>query len=300
MAAASPNPSVAPPAVDILRSVKDLRARVAGWRGEGLTVGLIPTMGALHAGHISLVEAALARYDRAIATLFVNPRQFDRPEDLARYPRTERDDAAKLAVSGAHLLYAPDGDEMYPAGYATNVSVSGVSEGLCGGDRPGHFDGVATICSKLFLQSGADGAFFGEKDYQQLQVVRRCVADLNIPIRIHPCPTVREADGLALSSRNRRLLPADRKAAPALYRAMQAAAAAFAGGADAAAALAPGLRTIREAGFHKTDYLEFRDGRDLKPLDRFAPGARIFAAAWLGDVRLIDNLAVAASDAAAG
>lgn len=282
-------------AVEIVRTVKDLRARVAGWRAEGLTVGLIPTMGALHAGHVSLVDAALARYDRAIATLFVNPRQFDRPEDLAKYPRTENDDAAKLAAVGAHLLYAPGGDEMYPDGYATNVSVSGVSEGLCGGDRPGHFDGVATVCTKLFLQSGADGAFFGEKDYQQLQVVQRFVADLNIPIVIHPCPTVREPDGLALSSRNKHLSADDRAKAPALRRAMLQAADAFAGGADGEAASAAAAKIVLDAGFERIDYLEFRGGDDLKPLAQHRPGARIFAAAWLAGVRLIDNFEVSKS-----
>lgn len=279
-------------AVDIVRTVAALRARVASWRAEGLTVGLIPTMGALHAGHLSLAAAALAAYDRAVATLFVNPRQFDRPEDLANYPRTEHDDAAKLAAAGAHLLYAPDGAEMYPAGYATNVSVSGVSQGLCGGDRPGHFDGVATVCSKLFLQSGADGAFFGEKDFQQLKVVQRFVEDLDIPIRIHPCPTVREADGLALSSRNARLTPGQRVTAPALYRAMGKAGRAFAAGAPAAEALGDGLSAIAAAGFDRVDYLEFRAGADLAPLERWAPGARVFAAAWLGAVRLIDNAEV--------
>lgn len=276
--------------VEIVRTVKDLRARVAGWRAEGHGVGLIPTMGALHAGHISLVDAALARYGRAVATLFVNPRQFDRPEDLAKYPRTEVDDARKLAAAGAHLLYAPDGDEMYPEGYATNVSVSGVSEGLCGGDRPGHFDGVATVCTKLFLQSGADGAFFGEKDYQQLQVVRRFVRDLNIPIEIHPCPTVREADDLALSSRNRNLSAEARAKAPALPRAMRAALQAIGNGADVADALERAKADVLAAGFEAVDYMEFRAGDGLRPLTAAAPGARVFAAAWLEGVRLIDNI----------
>jgi len=285
-------------AVDISRTVADLRGRVAAWRGEGLTVGLIPTMGALHAGHISLVRAALARYDRAIATLFVNPRQFDRPEDLAKYPRTENEDAAKLAAVGAHLLYAPNVEEMYPEGYATNVSVSGVSAGLCGGDRPGHFDGVATVCSKLFLQSGADGAFFGEKDYQQLQVVKRFVADLNIPIEIHPCATVREADGLALSSRNKLLPEAARTVAPAMHRAMRDMATELAGGLSAAQAIENGVAAILAAGFDRVDYLEVRAGAGLAPLEAVKPGARIFAAAWLGDVRLIDNIALTTDNGA--
>ena len=164
-------------------------------------------MGALHEGHLSLVEAALSRCDRVIVTLFVNPKQFNSAEDLAAYPRTENDDAAKLAPTGAHLLYVPNPDEIYPEGFATTVSVSGVGEGLCGAGRPGHFDGVATVVAKLFLQTGAEIAFFGEKDFQQLHVVRRMAKDLDIPIEVVGCPTVREADGLALSSRNVRLSP---------------------------------------------------------------------------------------------
>ncbi|MEQ9126273.1 MAG: pantoate--beta-alanine ligase [Alphaproteobacteria bacterium] len=200
--------------------------------------------------------------------------------------------ALALLAAGAHLLYAPNVEEMYPPGYGTNVSVSGVSEGLCGAARPGHFDGVSTVCSKLFLQSGADGAFFGEKDFQQLQVVRRFVRDLNIPIEIHPCPTVREADGLALSSRNK-LLPAEARAkAPALHRAMQAAAARLRSGAAAADALAEAERETRTAGFGPIDYIELRSSPELAPIERALPGARIFAAAWLGDVRLIDNIEV--------
>lgn len=294
MSATAPDatPNTARKSVEIVRTVAGLRAQVTKWRQEGLSVGLIPTMGALHAGHISLVEAALANYDRAVATLFVNPRQFDRADDLAAYPRTEIEDAKILAAHGAHMLYAPNGDEMYPHGYATNVSVSGVSEGLCGGDRPGHFDGVATVCSKLFLQSGADGAFFGEKDYQQLQVVQRFVADLNIPIVIHPCPTVREPDGLALSSRNKRLSPADRAVAPALFATMQAAGGKLRGGAAVDKVLAAAINDILGAGFTRIDYLELRSAATLAPLDSAGEPARIFAAAWLDDVRLIDNISV--------
>ncbi len=278
--------------VPIVRTVADLRAQVGAWHGAGLTVGLIPTMGALHAGHLSLVAAALARYDRAVATLFVNPKQFNDPADYAKYPRTEESDAAKLATADAHLLYCPYPEEMYPHGYATNVSVSGVSAGLCGGARPGHFDGVATVCSKLFLQSGADGAFFGEKDYQQLKVVQRFVADLNIPIAIHPCATVRDADGLALSSRNQHLSAAQRAIAPAMHRAMTAAGAAIGGGQDRTQALEAAKSAILAAGFDRIDYLEARREADLSP--DFASGepARIFAAAFLGDTRLIDNIRI--------
>ncbi|RWI62520.1 pantoate--beta-alanine ligase, partial [Mesorhizobium sp.] len=191
--------------IPIIRTVADLRKTVAVWRQEGLRVAVVPTMGALHEGHLSLVRAALDRADRVIVTLFVNPKQFNSPDDLAAYPRTEHEDAAKLAPLGAHVLYAPHASEMYPDGFATTVSVSGVSDGLCGAFRAGHFDGVATVVAKLFLQTGADLAFFGEKDFQQLHVVRRMARDLDIPIEIVACPTVREEDGLAMSSRNVRL-----------------------------------------------------------------------------------------------
>ncbi|TIN75611.1 MAG: pantoate--beta-alanine ligase, partial [Mesorhizobium sp.] len=202
--------------VPIARTVSELRGVVAQWRRSGATIGIVPTMGALHDGHLSLVRKALERAERVIVTLFVNPKQFNSPADLIAYPRTESDDAAKLALLGTHLLYVPDTEEMYQVGFATAVSVSGISECLCGAFRPGHFNGVATVVAKLFLQAGADFAFFGEKDFQQLQLVRRLVRDLDIPITIVPCPTVREADGLALSSRNVRLSPAQRAIAPKL------------------------------------------------------------------------------------
>lgn len=278
--------------VPIVRTVAELRAQVGSWHAAGEKVGLIPTMGALHAGHLSLVDAALSTYGRAVATLFVNPKQFNDPADYENYPRTEHDDAAKLAAAGAHLLYCPNPEEMYPDGFATNVSVSGVSAGLCGGARPGHFDGVATVCSKLFLQSGADGAFFGEKDYQQLKVVQRFVADLNIPIVIHPCPTVRDADGLALSSRNQHLSPAERRIAPALHRAMKDAASKIAGGQPVAHELERATFQIKRAGFERIDYLEVRRESDLSLDFKIGEPARLFAAAFLGGVRLIDNIAL--------
>ncbi len=255
-------------------------------------MGLIPTMGALHAGHLSLVEAALKKYDRVIATLFVNPRQFDRPEDLAKYPRTEDDDAAKLASANAHLLYAPNVDEIYPSGYSTNISVSGVSSGLCGGDRPGHFDGVATVCTKLFLQSGADGAFFGEKDFQQLRVVQQFVRDLNIPILIHPCPTVREDDGLALSSRNKHLSDEMRSRAPVLHQRLRAAAEQLLNGVPVDIVMKESKDFILKSGFDRVDYFELRDAENLELLKQNSLNSRLFVAAWLGKVRLIDNIAV--------
>lgn len=279
--------------VPIVRTVADLRARIGAWHAAGETVGLIPTMGALHAGHLSLVAAALARYDRAVATLFVNPKQFNDPADYAKYPRTEVSDAAKLAGANAHLLYCPNPEEMYPDGFATNVSVSGVSAGLCGGARPGHFDGVATVCTKLFLQSGADGAFFGEKDYQQLKVVQRFVADLDIPITIHPCETVRDPDGLALSSRNQHLSAEQRAIAPGMHRAMQDAATRIRSGEAPAGALAAAGEAILAAGFDRIDYLEARRESDLSLAFDPSEPARIFGAAFLGETRLIDNIRVA-------
>ncbi|HRO15529.1 MAG TPA: pantoate--beta-alanine ligase, partial [Paracoccus sp. (in: a-proteobacteria)] len=165
-----------------IRTVPDLRAQVAGWRAAGETVAVVPTMGALHAGHLSLVDAARAECHRVIVTLFVNPRQFDRPEDLANYPRTEDRDRAVLEPRGVDVLFAPSADEVYPPGFTTTVSVAGLAQGMCGDFRPGHFDGMATVVAKLFLMTGADRAFFGEKDWQQLQIVRRMVADLNLPI----------------------------------------------------------------------------------------------------------------------
>lgn len=279
--------------VPIFRTVKELRAAVADWRRDGLRVGVVPTMGALHEGHLSLVRAALANTDRVIVTLFVNPKQFNNAGDLAAYPRTEKEDAAKLAPLGAHMLYAPDGAEMYPDGFSTTVSVSGVSEGLCGAFRPGHFDGVATVVTKLLLQTGADLAFFGEKDFQQLHVVRRLTRDLDIPTQIIACPTVREADGLALSSRNVRLSAEDRRKAPKLAEALFAAAGRLAEGTPVAKVLPQARDEILEAGYQQVEYLELRGEDDLSPLTELDRPARLLVAAWIGGVRLIDNVPVA-------
>lgn len=278
--------------MDVLRRRDDLRARVAGWRVAGARVGVVPTMGALHAGHLSLVEAAKSGVDRVIVTLFVNPRQFNVASDLAAYPRTEEKDAEKLAPYGVDVLYAPGVDEIYPEGFATTVSVAGVSEGLCGAQRPGHFDGVVTVVTKLLLQTGADRAFFGEKDWQQLQVVHRLVRDLDIPVEIVGCPTVREADGLALSSRNARLSAGARAVAPALHAEMQAAAARILAGGEVAGALVEAARAVEAAGFERVEYMELRDAASLTPLDAADRPARLLAAAWLDGVRLIDNIAI--------
>ncbi|MCA0270762.1 MAG: pantoate--beta-alanine ligase [Proteobacteria bacterium] len=273
-----------------VRDVKALRGLVAGWKAAGNSVGVVPTMGALHAGHLSLVHAAKAGSDRVIATIFVNPRQFNNPDDLAKYPRTEERDAAMLMEGGVDVLFAPPPEVVYPAGFATSVSVDGVASELEGAFRPGHFDGVATVVTKLLLMTGADRAFFGEKDWQQLQVVRRLVRDLNIPVTITGCPTLREADGLAMSSRNTRLTAAERQIAPALHRAMTGAAEAIRRGVPAGRALASARAALLAAGFSAVEYLEVRDGESLGPATG-AP-ARILAAAVLGGVRLIDNIPV--------
>ena len=282
-------------AVPIIRTVSALRQTVAGWRAEGLSVGLVPTMGALHEGHLSLVRAGLARADRVITTLFVNPKQFNNPADLAAYPRTEDSDAAKLAGAGAHLLYAPNAEEIYPDGFSTTVSVAGASEGMEGRFRPGHFDGVATVVAKLFLQSSADLAFFGEKDFQQLQVVRRMASDLDIPIEVVACPTIREADGLAMSSRNVRLSRAERTLAPRLAAVLLDAAEKLSAGAEAEPLLAKAKEALGSAGFGEAEYIELRSVATLAPLTRASEPARLLAAVWLGQVRLIDNVAVSAA-----
>ncbi|MCO5063317.1 MAG: pantoate--beta-alanine ligase [Rhizobiaceae bacterium] len=276
----------------IVRTVAHLRQCVADWRRERARVAVVPTMGALHEGHLSLVRAALDRAERVIVTLFVNPRQFNSPADLAAYPRTEEQDAEKLRPLGAHMLYAPDASEIYPDGFATTVSVSGVSEGLCGAGRPGHFDGVATVVAKLFLQTGADIALFGEKDFQQLHVVKRMARDLDIPIEVVACPTVREPDGLALSSRNARLSPAERLVAPRLAEILFESALALQAGAAAGETLKLAKSRIAAAGFDRVEYLELRSAEDLSPLAAAARPARLLAAAWLGQTRLIDNVEV--------
>lgn len=278
--------------LETINRLAALRARTAGWRREGLTIGVVPTMGALHDGHLSLVRTALTRTDRVIVTLFVNPKQFNNAADLAAYPRTVESDAAKLTPLGTHVLYAPEVEEIYPDGFATNVSVSGVSEGLCGAHRPGHFDGVATVVSKLLLQTGADLAFFGEKDFQQLQVVKRMVRDLDIPVEIVPCPTVREADGLAMSSRNVRLSAQARSTAAALPAVLFAAAERLSGGDAAEPVLADARAAIAAAGFGDLEYLELRAESDLTPLSRADRPVRLLAAVWLDGVRLIDNVEV--------
>ena len=284
--------------LETLRRISDLRDTVAAWRRAGDSLGIVPTMGALHEGHLELVRRARERCARVVATIFVNPIQFNRPDDLSAYPRDEASDAAKLAALGVDLLFAPPVEEIYPEGFQTRVSVPGLSDCLCGAARPGHMEGVATVVAKLLLQSLPDLAFFGEKDYQQLLVVRRMVRDLDIPVRIEAVATVREADGLALSSRNLLLTSAQRTQAPALFRVLQALAARLEGGAvPAQDVLEQGRAELAAAGFEPIDYLELRGAESLEPLDRAERPARLFVAAWLGAVRLIDNLEIANSGA---
>lgn len=272
----------------IVRTVAGLRGRVAGWKAAGQTVGVVPTMGALHDGHLSLVRAARAGCARVIVTIFVNPTQFSSPADLAKYPRTEEADAVLLAAVGVDAIFVPAADQVYPGGFATSVTVAGISAPLEGEHRPGHFAGVATVVAKLFGMTQADRAYFGEKDWQQLAVVRRMASDLNLPVSVVGCPTVRDPDGLAMSSRNARLSPVARAQAAALPRAMRAAIDEVAAGADPEVALARARAAVLQAGFDSIDYLSFRDAATLGPMGN-GP-ARLFAAATVGGVRLIDNL----------
>lgn len=275
----------------IVRSLQELRGLTAAWRRAGESIGVVPTMGALHQGHLSLVRAA-EECDRVIVTIFVNPKQFNNPEDLENYPRTEEEDARKLSSFKVDVVYVPDGEVMYPDGFATNVSVSGLTDMLCGASRPGHFDGVATVVSKLFLQTQADRAYFGEKDYQQLQVVTRLAADLDIPITVVGCPTIREEDGLAMSSRNLLLSDRSRIKAPLLAEVMEEIAEALRTGGSMRDLAPQAEARLLAGGFNDVDYLELRHGSDLSLLDTSASGGRLFAAAWLAGVRLIDNIAV--------
>ena len=281
--------------IALARSVAALRERVAGWRKQQERIALVPTMGALHRGHLALVEAARRRCERVVASLFVNPKQFGPREDFTAYPRDEAADLAKFREAGVDLVFAPTVEEMYPAGFVTAVRVAGIGDELEGAHRPGHFDGVATVVSKLLLQCLPDIAYFGEKDYQQLLVVRRMTRDLDIPVKIEGVATVREPDGLALSSRNVYLSSEERRIAPLLYRVLNDTAAALAANPEnVAATLQNGLAELRQAGF-APDYLELRDAADLSRMSRLDRPARLVAAAHLGRTRLIDNIPVDAS-----
>jgi pantoate--beta-alanine ligase len=287
----SPKPKPAQP--EIVRDVAALRARVAAWRGAAESVALVPTMGALHAGHLALVREAGARCRRVIVTIFVNPAQFGPDEDLGSYPRDEAADVAELAALGVDLVFAPPLEVMYPAVFATGVSVGGVTSGLCGDHRPGHFDGVATVVTKLLLQALPDVALFGEKDYQQLLTIRALVRDLDVPVEIAAVATVRDEDGMALSSRNAYLSPAQRQIALILGRVLFDVAETLARGESTVAAeQARGLAALEAAGFDAVDYLEVRDAETLAPIATLERPARVLAAVHLGPTRLIDNVAV--------
>jgi len=282
--------------METVETIDALRARVRGWQGEG--VALVPTMGNLHAGHLSLLSAAQVRAARSIVSVFVNPLQFGPHEDFARYPRTLERDTRALAEAGCDLLFVPSVAEMYPLGPpATRVQVQGLSETLEGRFRPGHFDGVATVVAKLLTLAAPDVAVFGEKDFQQLLIVRRLVADLALPVQIVGAPIVRDADGLALSSRNQYLSPAERAVAPRLHRALADIAAALSAGLPDAAACAAleqqAVRSLTQAGF-RVDYVAIRDATDLTEPRAGAPALVVLGAAWLGGTRLIDNVRVGA------
>ncbi len=276
----------------IVRDVAGMQALSAGWRKAGAVVGVVPTMGALHEGHLSLVRAAKRDCGRVVVTIFVNPKQFNNPDDLKKYPRNEAADAAFLAPLGVDAIYAPSPEEVYPEGFVTNVRVTGLAERLEGLHRPGHFDGVATVVTKLFGMTGADRAYFGEKDWQQLQVVRRLAADLNLGVTVVGCPTIREGDGLARSSRNVRLSAEAREVAGALPRVMSAVAAAIRAKFPVADALRVGRDDLMGAGFEKVEYLDLCDAETLVWVDKYTRASRLLCAAWVGGVRLIDNIAV--------
>ena len=278
--------------MEILQTKCKVRAALAKARADGQTVGLVPTMGALHAGHLSLVEASVAQCDFTVVSVFVNPTQFGPSEDLEEYPRDIEGDAEKCQAAGADLIFAPSAKEMYPEGSCTTIHVAHLTEGLCGAFRPGHFDGVTTVCCKLFDIVQPDRAYFGEKDYQQLIVVRRMVRDLDLPLEIIGVPTLREPDGLAMSTRNQYLTEQERRAAPGLYRALQE-------GADAARAEARGKeveKTVATAlakePLFQPQYISAVDPETLEPLEDRGKPVVIAAAAILGKTRLIDNVKI--------
>jgi pantoate--beta-alanine ligase len=275
-----------------IKSAAELRPTIATWRRENLSIGFVPTMGALHEGHLTLVREARAKCDRVVVSIFVNPTQFGPNEDFNRYPRQEEQDSTLLQQAGCDLVFLPDVAEIYPDGYATSIHVSGLTENLCGAFRPGHFDGVATIVAKLFNLVMPDRAFFGEKDYQQLQVIKRLTQDLNLPIEITGVPTVREPDGLALSSRNAYLTETERKIAPMIFQTLTALAKTLKSGEPAAPLLEKAKQDLRQSGFSKLDYLELVDAENLQPLNAANRPARLLVAAFLGKTRLIDNVAV--------
>jgi pantoate--beta-alanine ligase len=278
--------------MQIIREMGDLGAALREWRNSGQTIALVPTMGALHAGHMALADAAKAEADRVVASIFVNPLQFGPSEDLDRYPRREAEDAALLDRHGCDLLWMPTADQLYPPGFSTTVSVSGVSERWDGAARPGHFAGVATVVAKLFTAVQPDLAFFGEKDFQQLAVIRRMETDLGLGVIVRGVPTVRDPDGLALSSRNAYLSADERLRALALPRILEKAAQAILGGEPVETVLDGAKRKLGEEGFAPIDYFALVDAATLEPLEFPSGEMRLIAAATIGSTRLIDNVRV--------
>jgi pantoate--beta-alanine ligase len=276
----------------IVRNILDLRRETASWRAQGLASAVVPTMGALHRGHLTLVREGLKRADRVITTIFVNPKQFGPQEDLGRYPRTEAADVAQLEEAGAHLVFAPQPNEVYPPGFATSIVMAGPAKaGLEDKFRPHFFDGVATVVAKLFTQSEAQFAMFGEKDYQQLLVVRRMARDLDLPIEVVGVPTVREESGLALSSRNAYLSKAEHHQAASLHRILTQAAVKIKAGQKPTRATAAARRALTTRGF-RVDYVAARNAETLAlPREADEP-MRLLAAVWLGTTRLIDNIGI--------
>jgi pantoate--beta-alanine ligase len=279
--------------IQVIRAIADLRAQVRSWRERGDSVALVPTMGALHEGHLQLVRLARSRARRAVVSIFVNPTQFAPHEDFERYPRDEAGDLVKLAGVGCDAVWGPTLNVMYAERFATRIMPAGAAEGLESDFRPHFFGGVATVCCKLFTQVLPDVAVFGEKDYQQLMVVTQMVRDLDLPLEIVGAPTVREADGLAMSSRNAYLSAEERRAAPTMHRAILEMATKVAGGGDIGEATSAAKAALTQVGFGKIDYVEVRDAATLKPAPRDAGRPlRVLAAAWLGKTRLIDNVGV--------
>jgi pantoate--beta-alanine ligase len=279
--------------VAVIRQLDALRAQVGAWRQAGEAVALVPTMGALHEGHLSLVRLARQRCRRVAVSIFVNPTQFAPNEDFARYPRDEAGDLAKLASVDCDLVWSPPAAVMYSDGFATRVVPAGAAEGLESDFRPHFFGGVATVCCKLFMQVGANVAVFGEKDYQQLCVVRQMVRDLDLPLEIVGAPTVREASGLAMSSRNAYLTPEQRCVAPQMQRSLAATAARIGAGESSESTADAARQELARAGFDPIDYVEVRDAATLgSPTADSGRPLRVLAAAWLGKTRLIDNMTV--------
>lgn len=279
--------------MQIIRRLSDLDLLTAHWCAEDEQFALVPTMGALHDGHLALIDEGKRHAPRVAATIFVNPLQFNDKADLERYPRNEEADLAKLEAAGCDAVWLPTVEELYPEGFATTVSVKGVSDRWEGEHRPGHFDGVATVVAKLLIGTRPNFAVFGEKDWQQLAVIRRLERDLGIGVTIIGHPTIRESDGLAMSSRNALLTPEDRSNAASLPRSLNYLASAIIGGEPVASAVNRCIDALKADGFGPIDYVAYVDGESLEPLDRHQEGGRLIAAAFLGKVRLIDNIPVA-------